>query len=824
MNRSHLKAFSLATFVFTLAVFAPIARGAVLTDADYTYEDGGATLVATVGKGDEAPLDGSLITAAITKIVKRGEGVLKAETSSETALSAFTGDFVVEKGVYWYKHAYGFGAHGAATIDILDGAMIRCSGTTTGAFDNKTINFYGNPPKAQSINGTWYSMRGKTHLDGLKTSVGLNVRLVVHDTDTTFFFQGSGSNDLYGIFDLAGKTLEFESTGNGSILYLAGSVMNGGTLALDCAQIVNGRDSSTNLTFEAASAATGKVKIINDGVLNFKNGVTLSNGWTLEVAGGNARGNINKFPTNTTQPNWDGPVVFADGSSIASFSGYSQWASNTVFNVQGPVSGTGAVSVGPGWLNLFSSDATSNTFSGTVTVTGQSADQTQTYKTAPGGGGIGVWNGALCFPHAESVTFTDSARFEFMDNTPASVPTLTFAGGAGDVQTIKGGSSANRSTIAGIEKTGAGTLAIFSPAHVTGPVAVSNGVLRIPGASGLREWMLTSPDGNVVQSLQPWNIDTSRITVTDLGINEDGPYRLLSQNNWPPKAERPDKPFGYVYHGYVWNDSDSPVTMKVLHCLLPYTHIWFGSDHATSMVFSSSDPDPKEVELQPGATEVFMYAYTYGGNVQWWGDFGSPYALYYATNTTWTVAEFSAARTAYMADKTAANKKVVTDMIAEMTRFTDGGSGILLTADVSGMNARPLPVIDDLVFKNGAVLDLLHNTDYFVKNLTGSPTVVNANIFGITNNWTICAADFPAADSTVRNPMTVDGALTFAEGATFSIDDATAMAREETIVATTTGGITGVPAAADGLVGWRLAVNGNNLVLTYSKGTIFFFR
>ena len=815
---------TLTASALALALLSPDARGAVLADADYSYEDNDATLVVTVGKSDEAPLDGSKITSAITKIVKRGEGVLKAETSTETALSAFTGDFSVEKGLYWYKHAYGFGAHGAATIDILDGAMIRCSGTTSGALDNKTINFYGAPPKGQSINGTWFSMRGKTHLDGLKSGVGTNVHIVVHDADTTFFFQGNSNTDLSGTFDLNGKTLKFESTGNGNALYITGTVINGGTLAVDNSQIINGRASGQNLTFEAASAATGKVRLINNGVINFKNADTLSNGWTLEIVGGNARGNTTRFPT-AAWPRWSGPVVLGEGATVASYSGYSQWASNTLFNIQGPVSGTGAVSVGPGWLNLFSSDATSNTFSGTVTVTGQSEDQTQTHKTAPGGGGIGVWNGALCFPNAESVTFTDSARFEFMDATPTTVPTLTFAGGAGDVQTIKGGSEANRSTMAGIVKTGAGMLSVESPAHVTGPLVVSNGVLRIPGAGGLREWMLTSPDGYVIKSLQPWNINPASITVTDLGVNKEGPSRLLSQNNWPPSADRPDKPYAYLYRGYVWNELDSPVSMKVLAGLGPYTHIWFGSDHSTSMIYSDNDMYAQEVVLQPGATEVVLYGYTYGNNVQWWySEFGR-IGLSYSTNTTWTVEEFREARDAYRADTSSTEKKnAMLAMIAELTPFTDGGSGTLLTPILQDRDESPLPVIDDLVFANGAVLDLLHNSAYSVKNLTGSPAIVDAGVFGVTNNWTLLAADFPAADSTVRHPMTVDGALAFPEGATFSIDNPAAMAREATVVATTTGGITGVPVAANGLSGWRLAIDENDLVLTYSKGTIFFFR
>ena len=133
------------------------------------------------------------------------------------------------------------------------------------------------------------------------------------------------------------------------------------------------------------------------------------------------------------------------------------------------------------------------------------------------------------------------------------------------------------------------------------------------------------------------------------------------------------------------------------------------------------------------------------------------------------------------------------------------------------------PVFDDLRFTYGTTLDLSGNTVFRVKDLTGSPAVVDAGVFRITNNWTICSADFPAADSTVRNKMTVDGTLAFANGATFSIDTSKAIARD-IIVATATDGITGAPVPSDDCKEWRLKVNGNNLILKKVSATMLIFR
>ena len=133
-------------------------------------------------------------------------------------------------------------------------------------------------------------------------------------------------------------------------------------------------------------------------------------------------------------------------------------------------------------------------------------------------------------------------------------------------------------------------------------------------------------------------------------------------------------------------------------------------------------------------------------------------------------------------------------------------------------------MFDELVFSAGAALDLSSNTVFQVANLTGSPLVTNAPIFKVTNNWTICAADFPKEDLAVRNPMIVDGRLVFTAGSTFSVDDESLICREGVVVATATGGVQGRPVAASGFSKFRVVVDGNNVLLARRGGLTIVVR
>ena len=294
------------------------------------------------------------------------------------------------------------------------------------------------------------------------------------------------------------------------------------------------------------------------------------------------------------------------------------------------------------------------------------------------------------------------------------------------------------------------------------------------------------------------------------------------------------------YSGYVWNNTDAPATYTVWTGASYGSAIWLGEDHSTSIHLKigadntqhgKPPADAQEFTLQPGATKIDIVVV---GEQSHWSlgvpSNGERYGLVYAPTSVCTPEALNNLIIDYYDNPSTATTNALSAALHQFSEFKDtSGVGELFTTNVYGAGDADKitfmqPVFDDLAFAYGTTLDLSDNLAFQMKNLTGSPAVVDVGVFLVTNNWTLLAADFPKTDSSVRHPMTVDGALAFPEGATFSIDNPAAMAREATVVATTTGGITGVPVAANGLTGWRLAVNGNNLVLTYSKGTILFFR
>ena len=567
------------------------------------------------------------------------------------------------------------------------------------------------------------------------------------------------------------------------------------------------------------------------GVLEFSGGTfyftrVTANGWTLRVT----NATVNAYSADSRFGYWDGPVeILGEKPKLST-------RNNTTLHLTGPISGSGKLQIGPTWLNLYNAQ---NTYSGEVTVLGSSGSIVNQ-------GGIGIYNGASCFPYASTITFTNGARLGFMDDVATAVPALTFAGDA--AQSIFGGTHTNRSTIAGITKTGSGTLVVDSPVHVTGTTAVVEGTLKVPfgtrgGTLGLYEqycsisnssqWShsLAPGDPDVYSGFSPWDAGAEMLREqVNLGVNKDGAVRCYHQYTdagwgWPTSKDGDINTKNYYwYHGYVWNHSDSPVTWKLLSGMYPSTYVWFGEDHGTTMVFDNNTHTavPQEVTLQPGPTRIDIAIWGWGGDQS--GGYDAKYKplrLSYAVNTTWTCDQWD----------TANPGEKLNDFVlfAQSSVTSEIGDDTLFTADVYGddeihLKTAALPVFDELAFAGGAALDLSSNMVFRVGRLVGSPTVENAPDFRISGNWTVCAADFPKADAAVRNPMTVVGRLTFERGATFSVDDEMAICRYGVVVATATGGVVGRPAAAPGAGKWRLVVNGNTVELHPNIGFVMTVR
>ena len=864
---------SLAVSALALALLSPDVRGA----ATYTTEDNGATLVVTVD-ADGATLDASQVTSSITNIAKRGPGKL-----TSVAISSYTGDFDIEEGIWCCTDAKHFGATSttasSGTIHVRNGASIEYAGSNkySGAISGKTVHLYGTAASGATQGAKIFLT---SNIQMADPGLGKNMTIILHD-DASIYSQNRLT--LIGTFDLDGHALTLKNATHD----IGGVVTNGGSVVISSS--TTWMTQSAAINFAADCAATAFVQV--NGTFNIKDKRTYAHGWTIKNNGGTITCNTVRFPTRTDTGIWEGPIEFSSAAKIANYGATSgAWnVTNTVFNAMGSLSGTGTLAVGPGWLNLHG--VWDNTYSGAVTVQGKSKNMVPNGQNAQpvlaGSGGIGVWNGAAVFTNAASITLKDSARVEFMDDVAATVGALrfvgdtsTFTGDPGDdTQSIKGGIAAASSTVAGLTKTGSNTLVIDTPAHFTSPATISGGTLKIPyrsekGTPGLLETHITpvspgSPnwDDGYVWAGSSWNGTNNRWPISrpwlanyqqhlnyeEKGVCAIGPQRGVRPMINNGNGGNPHWSDGYTggrngwwYRGYIWNNSDEPLTYTFWSGLMDHAAvIYFGADHdmlffptdTSSELYAAHSVKPaaaKAYILQPGATPIDVFVWANGGPSTKWS-YGIPsngerYGIVFAPSSVCTSETLNAQIVAFYNEASVSNTNAVRDTLRQFSEFKDtSGVGELFTTDVYGSGdedkiTAQQPVFDDLAFAYGTTLDLSDNLAFQVKNLSGSPAVENVGIFGVTNCWTLLAADFPKDNDSVRHPMTVDGALAFPAGATFDFDDRTAVTKKDTIVATTTDGITGVPAPAAGLKGWRLKIVGDDLVLTYSLGTVLFFR
>ena len=387
------------------AAWVKATHDTIADDAFATYAVEGAgpvepgrILYVTVASGETDTLDAALVTSYITNIVKRGAGTLVA-----SAIPNYTGTITVNGGVWRGGASAGdFGSEGTV-IDVEDGASLELAGANgacpvANALSGRTINLYG---------AKCASASGKIQIFGNGSATiafGENVSINLKDADSLIYVNNAKwdtCNFKSGAVNLDGKTLTIQATRQ---IQMGLAFSNGGAVVLK----------GTALYVEwngMCPSFSGTGVFQGDSPMNIKKKIDAP-GWTLKTSH-QLYGNVNAMPTKTEFPGWEGPVEFSWNSvQVANYAGASAGTSNTVFNLKGAVSGSGALRIGPGWVNLHSAD---NTYRGAVYVNGQAVGSGATIL--PGGGGIGLWNGAACFPDASSVTFTNTARLAFMDST-----------------------------------------------------------------------------------------------------------------------------------------------------------------------------------------------------------------------------------------------------------------------------------------------------------------------------------------------------------------------------------------------------------------------
>lgn len=721
-------------FKSSVCVAAVAVAQGVFAGATYDAVSQPGDLIVTVD-ADGATMEAAQVTEGVTNIIKRGEGTLTA-----TPIASYAGDFTIEKGVYAFDNAGDFGA-ASGQVFVKDGASIRFLGTTASLLKGKRVHLFGD--KAASASGKIERQNNSL------TSLG-TFSCVLEDSDA-IYYSAKGRFCVDGVTDLRGHKLTLDG---GQQMQFGGVITNGGQIVVTkYTTLMN--ESALTFAKSAGTAEVGTVELQDGAILNLKHASTVINGWNLIVKGGHLRGNFAAEPTSTGMPYWDGPITFStDKSTVASYAG-SASLQQTVYNIKGPVSGSGKIAVGPGWLNLFSSE---NAFSGAVTVVGGNAN------VPYGNGGIGVRNGANCFRSASSITFNTGSRFQLMDDVPAALPAFTFSGTYD--QSFTGGSSvySNRSTWAGFTKTSSTTLTVDSRVHVTGAADVQAGTLKIPfrsrfGNAGLHVTHLvaatTANNSSIAEATKPWSDLGEKVVKEDQGVDETGPTWTLQRS--PAIVKGSDKyRHGYWYRGYLWNRSATNETWQILADNYPAVVVYLGDDRTKGLHFNNDGAavfaKPQEVTLAPGPTEINIWAFTWSGNAVY------PYhyekkGLMYARYPNVAVENFT----------------TNSPDLSAFSPMTDNGTGLLFTvddldSDVAGETDVRLPIFDDLRLAEGATLDLDGNLRFVLKNLSGLSTVSNAQLFAVTGTWSVAQADVAAG-----RRLTCDGTLRFADGATVAV-------------------------------------------------------
>lgn len=189
------------------------------------------------------------------------------------------------------------------------------------------------------------------------------------------------------------------------------------------------------------------------------------------------------------------------------------------------------------------------------------------------------------------------------------------------------------------------------------------------------------------------------------------------------------------------------------------------------------------------------------------------------TNTT-----FTAVLTA--ADQTAGGitKKGAGTLTLACTNQLDGPT-VVQAGTLAVADAKALPLAADLTLGAGAVLDNTCGTllTFTPATLTGLGGELKGANLTVGSTWML-----PADDLATNAVMTLNGALSFADGAVVSVSGEASLATKTHVLVRTTGGITGMPdldlTTLNNDKYWQLARDGNNLALIYAAGTLIMLR
>jgi hypothetical protein len=398
------------------------------------------------------------LTPTVGTVRKVGEGVV----FSSQALSDFTGKILVEEGVFAVDDKLQTGptnAVEAAEIWVKDGASFMVSGSTSKRLYNK---FH--------LSGEGHNGFGAIYTDTDKSVSFYDAEWHLDSDVTVGIKESKNEMSLYSVniymnrhsmrvnMDKSDSNLQFDRVS----IYAAGNitVVKGGFQPQGYSYWYSMEKAYVTLTNGANFAFYNSISYYGENVsLRFAPGGTYK--W---CSGGKTASNC--MPGDIDVNWWNGSVV-VDGTVRAYGS-----SDKKGLDLRGKVSGSGLLKSESEWLHLKNPE---NDFSFDLLVVPSKENAYKNFEN-----GLAVYaNGALPLS-CRGVTITNGV-FQLYDDARFDLPKLEYCAKGETNLAFSCSSDVKGGTLAGLKKTGTGTLSYEVPLAITGVVEVVEGVLDTDG-------------------------------------------------------------------------------------------------------------------------------------------------------------------------------------------------------------------------------------------------------------------------------------------------------------------------------------------------------
>lgn len=484
---------------------------------------------------------------------------------------------------------------------------------------------------------------------------------------------------------------------------------------------------------------------------------------------------------------WGGPVRIQ--GDVFTVSGSTSRRSARYLNT---VSGPGGIYAQDLFLQLYKTD---NSFGGPVTVT--------RYNENWGDPGLALHrNGALPV-EIPFVAITNAPTYLGYAET-FSLPSVKYTVKSG-TQRIYG--LASDVTFASLNKFGAGTLKIEVPFSVTGRTEIAAGMLVLPRRTNTTARLYSTMPG-LWRGISP--IEQGGFAKTDSVVysnDVDGCFAMLGQRTYPPwKKNHPT-----IWGGYIWNRSPTNETWTFAVSVRAAGRVYIdGVGFDANDNYSAVRLDNKKMTPGPHLFRFVVHPRTTTPGSEkntstWTNSYGIAIDRHGRKQSDYRFYEFP------MNDMAVTNAFGVPIV---------GGDGSLFTRDNIDTNEvdafelawqKREALFRDLILAPGAAIDLsgeddgIEDAPLIVKEFRGCGSILNGSL-AMMGKWTLDASQ---KDSW---PMTVDGDLSFLEGAAIDCDIEDLSILSDYPIATVGGRIDGLPELSGSLKAakWSVRIDPDN--------------